>query len=67
MSLALGDLDGDGFLDLYVANYRTLALMDMPNTTFNFAVRNGQRVISRVNGRPATDPEFANRYRVNPN
>jgi hypothetical protein len=65
MSLAFGDLDGDGLLDLYIANYRTMALMDMPNTTFNFAVRNGQRVISRVNGRPVTDPEFANRYRVN--
>ena len=66
MSLALGDLDGDGFLDLYVANYRTRALMDMPNTEFNFAVRNGKRVISRVNGRPVSDPEFANRYRVGP-
>ena len=66
MSLALGDLDGDGFLDLYVANYRTLALMDMPNTVFNFSTRNGQRVIARVNGRPVTDPEFANRYRLNP-
>lgn len=66
MSLALGDLDGDGFLDLYVANYRTVALMDMPNTMFNFTNRNGQRVISRVNGRPVSDPEFANRYRINP-
>ena len=65
MSLALGDLDGDGFLDLYVANYRTMALMDMPNTIFNFATRNGQRVIARVNGKPVTDPEFANRYRLN--
>ena len=65
MSLALGDLDGDGFLDLYVANYRTMALMDMPNAMFNFAMRNGQRVIARVNGRPATDPEIANRYRLN--
>ena len=65
MSLALGDYDGDGFLDLYVANYRTLALMDMPNAMFNFATRNGQRVIARVNGRPVTDPEFANRYRLN--
>lgn len=65
MSLAIGDLDGDRFPDLYVANYRTMALMDMPNTTFHFATRNGQKVVSRVNGRPATDPEFANRYRVN--
>ncbi len=65
MSLAIGDLDGDRFLDLYVANYRTMALMDMPNTTFHFATRNGQKVVARVNGRPATDPEFANRYRVN--
>lgn len=65
MSLAIGDLDGDRFLDLYVANYRTMALMDMPNTTFHFATRNGQKVVARVNGRPVTDPEFANRYRVN--
>jgi len=64
MSLALGDLDGDGFLDLYVANYRKVALMDMPNTRFDFTNRNGQRVISRVNGRPVTDPEYANRYRI---
>jgi len=65
MSLALGDLDGDGYLDLYVANYRTLALMDMPNTLFNFANRNGQRTIVRVNGQPVTDPLYANRYRLN--
>ena len=65
MSLALGDLDGDRFLDLYVANYRTLGLMDMPNTTFHFETRNGRKAVSRVNGRPATDPEFLNRYRVN--
>jgi hypothetical protein len=64
-SLALGDLDGDGFLDLYISNYRTQALMDMPNTMFNFANVNGRRVIARVAGRPVTDPEFTNRFRLN--
>jgi hypothetical protein len=64
-SLALGDLDGDGFLDLYVANYRTSALMDMPNTRFFFKRVGNQQVVSTVNGRPATDPEFADRFVVN--
>jgi len=66
MSLALGDLDGDGFLDLYLANYRAQALMDMPNTLFNFATVNGQRVIASVNGRPVSDPQFAHRFRISP-
>ena len=66
MSLALADLDGDGFLDLYVANYRTLALMDMPNTLFTFSNVGGRRVLSRVNGRPVTDPDLVNRFRLNP-
>lgn len=65
MSLALGDLNGDGYLDLYVANYRTSALMDMPNTRFHFALADGKKVVSRVNGRPATEPDLLNRYRVN--
>ncbi len=65
MSLALGDLDGDGFLDLYVANYRTSALMDMPNTRFWIKTVNGKRVVSTVNGRPVTDPDLANRFLVN--
>lgn len=64
-SLALGDIDGDGFLDLYVANYRTNALMDMPNTRFWLKPVNGRQVISTVNGRPVTDPEFADRFFVN--
>jgi len=65
MSLAAGDLDGDGFLDLYVADYHPQTLMNMPNTTFNFAMVDGRKVISKVNGRPVSEPEFANRYRIN--
>jgi enediyne biosynthesis protein E4 len=65
-SLALGDLDGDGFLDLYIANYRTTALMDMPNTVFRLRKAGGRQVVDTVNGRQvANDPELANRYRVN--
>ena len=30
-SVALADVDGDGWVDLYVCNYRQRALMDMPN------------------------------------
>jgi hypothetical protein len=63
-TLALGDIDGDGFLDLYIANYRTSALMDMPNTRFWFKDVGGRRVVDRVNGRLATDPEWTNHFVV---
>jgi hypothetical protein len=64
MSLALGDVNGDGFLDLYIANYRTLGLMDMPNTRFWLVKTNGQQVVSTVNGRSIKEPDLANRFVV---
>ncbi len=63
-SLALGDLDGDGFLDLYVANYRTSALMDMPETRFWIKPVQGRQMVVSVNGRPVTEPDLANRFVV---
>jgi hypothetical protein len=38
MSMALADIDGDGFLDLYVANYRVTALSDAGRSRFTFKV-----------------------------
>ena len=65
MSLALGDMDGDGFLDLYVANYRTLGLMDMPHTKFTLKIVDGKQVITAVNGRRVTEPDLVGRFTVN--
>ena len=65
MSLAVGDVDGDGWLDIYVVNYRTGALMDMPNARFWLKTIGGKKVIATVNGRPVTEPDLANRFVVN--
>jgi hypothetical protein len=63
MSLGLADADGDGDLDLYVANYRVATLTDAPGTRFGVKMVNGKPVVTLVNGRPLTDPEWTNRFR----
>jgi hypothetical protein len=65
MTVAMADVDGDGLLDLYIANYRIQALMDMPNTRMTFKRLGNRTVVDTVNGRPASDPEFADRFVVN--
>ena len=65
MSMALGDYDRDGDLDLYVANYRTVTLRDQPNTQFNIQVIDGQPTVTGINGRPLTEPDLTNRFTFN--
>jgi hypothetical protein len=62
MSLALADIDGNGTLDLYIANYRTVSMNDQPNTRFSFRVVDNKPVVSTVNGRPITEPDLIHRY-----
>ncbi|MEK7676900.1 MAG: VCBS repeat-containing protein [Verrucomicrobiota bacterium] len=62
MSMALADIDGDGDLDLYIANYRTETIRDQPNTRFTFRIVNGKPVVSMINGRPITDPDLRHRF-----
>lgn len=61
-SLALADVDGDGLLDVYVVNYRSDTMRDMPNMAFTVGITNGVRRLLTVNGRPADSPELSGRF-----
>jgi len=63
-SLSLADVDGDGDLDMYVANYRTDTIADQPTTTFEVQMVQGEPVVTRVNGQPASSPRWTNRFEV---
>lgn len=63
MTAALADVDGDGDLDLYVSNYRTTTLRDMPNTRFRLQdAGGGQLRVLAVNDRPTTEADLAGRF-----
>jgi hypothetical protein len=64
--MALADADGDGFLDLYVANYRSSTMRDELQVRLTTAVTNGHYQVLAVNGRPATDPDLVGRYTIDP-
>ncbi|HEY6225622.1 MAG TPA: VCBS repeat-containing protein, partial [Verrucomicrobiae bacterium] len=66
MSLALADLNGDGYLDLYVANFRPTTIKDNPHTTISVQMVDGQPFVSAVDGRSATAPDLTNRFSVAP-
>jgi len=66
-SAALADIDGDGDLDLYIANYRVSTLRDEPFTKFTISMVAGKPVVVSVNGRPATSPELMGRFTVGEN
>ena len=66
MSLAAGDLDGDGDLDLYVANYRIASVRDDPGARYSVKDDgNGPRV-THFNGRPTTEEDLAGRFTMGP-
>lgn len=65
MSMALADVDGDGYLDVYLTAYRADGLMDKPNTRFTLRTVDGKPVVATVSGRSASQPDLAGRYRIN--
>lgn len=64
--MALADMDGDGDLDLYCAHYIDVMHLLDPGTRFAMSQQGGRWVVSQVNGIPATDPRFRNRFEVMP-
>ncbi|PYJ81027.1 MAG: hypothetical protein DME22_22255, partial [Verrucomicrobia bacterium] len=66
MSLALADVDGDGFLDLYVANYRATTFRDEPDKKYRVSTANNQYELLAVDGRPVTAPDLRGRFTVDP-
>jgi enediyne biosynthesis protein E4 len=66
MSLALADVNGNGFLDLYVANFRLDTIRDRPNARFQVQMVNQRPVITSLDGRPTTAPDLTNRFALSP-
>jgi hypothetical protein len=64
MSMALGDIDGDGSLDLYVANYRTWTMRDAFRMRLKISTVRGKPVITVVDGRPVTEPDLVGRMSI---
>src|SRR6185369_5256690 len=58
--------DGDGWVDLYVCNYRARSLMDTPGARATFKTMNGVSTVATLNGRPTTDPDLTYRFVVTP-
>lgn len=62
MTSAVADVDGDGDLDIYVSNYRTTTIRDMPNTRMRLADREEGIEVIAVDGRPTTDADLVGRF-----
>src|SRR4030095_12930984 len=63
-SMSLADVDGNGTLDLYVANYATTKIEDRPNARFDSKTVDGKLIITAIDGVPTSSPELTNRYFV---
>lgn len=65
-SIAAGDPDGDGDLDVYVTHYRDWLRDDEPEAVFRTRIVDGQTVLESMSGRPMTAPDLVGRFRLDP-
>ena len=64
MSMTLADIDGDGDLDLYVANFHPTTIKDRPNTKIRVNMVNNLPVVQSVNGVSVDEPKLKGRYEI---
>ena len=63
MSMTLADIDADGDLDLYVANYRTDTIQDKPIDKYRVVgTANGAVQVASINGRSNLSEDERNRF-----
>jgi len=61
-SMTLADVDGNGWLDLYVVHYRNETLRDMPPGQFDIRMEKGVYKLISFNGQSADSPELKGRF-----
>ena len=66
MTVSLADVDGDGALDLYVANYRPDTIQDEVGLRFLIGTTNGQPFIRKIDDQPVSEADRL-RYAVDRN
>ncbi|HVR37294.1 MAG TPA: VCBS repeat-containing protein, partial [Methylomirabilota bacterium] len=65
MTLAFADVDGNGTLDMYAANYRAATIRDQLTARFTVKMVDGRPVVVGINDRPLR-PEDAGRFLLAP-
>ena len=66
MTVSVADVDGDGALDLYVANYRPDTIQDEVGLRFLIGTTNGQAFIRKIDDQPVSEADRL-RYSVDRN
>jgi len=67
MSMTLADIENDGDLDLYVANFHPTTIKDSPNTRIRIRMVNNRPKVASVNGVDANSPELKDRFKISDN
>ncbi|MDA7497100.1 CRTAC1 family protein [bacterium] len=61
-SMTMADVNGDGWLDLYVVNYRNATMRDEPDSPFDVKIKDGQYELVTYRGRPGNSPDLVGRF-----